>query len=127
MAFDAARATVIVSITANIVTATAYISIGTRVSAVPKISLKIAVIAWFQAKAVTRPNAAVISTANLSKISSFIVVLDSSDKRNYSPKSFEDTRVIAISDDFKIVIKKIPPMIALGKKRFHEVKHFSLR
>ena len=75
LALDAALATRIVNVTANAVTIKAYTIIGPKVSAVPNTSLKIAVITWFKARAATKPNAAVISTANLSKISFFIVFL----------------------------------------------------
>ena len=62
-AFDAARATKIVKITATIVTTIAYASIAPNWSDVPKISLKIALIASFHAKAATNPNAAAIKAA----------------------------------------------------------------
>ena len=75
LALDAALATRIVNMTANPVTIKAYTIIGPKVSAVPNTSLKIAVMTWFQARADINPNAVVISTANLSKISFFMVFL----------------------------------------------------
>lgn len=56
-ALDAALATIIVRITAIIVTTIAYDNIGAMAAALPKISLKIALIASFQVKAATKPNA----------------------------------------------------------------------
>lgn len=70
-AFDAARATKMVKITAITVTTIAYASIAPNWSVVPKISLNKALMASFQANAATKPNAAAISAAILSRISNF--------------------------------------------------------